>query len=121
MSKEKVLTLRGKKAVWAPAPAGVGGSGAFIVTATTTDGSTYTADKTFADTLAAFKAGQVVQFRTLVEGTTSVYNLIRAMDDSMVFELHAFVNDNNFVSVVQSTFASDESISLAFAQIQLGY
>lgn len=31
MSEEKVLTLRGKKAVWAPAPAGVGG-GVQVVT-----------------------------------------------------------------------------------------
>ena len=58
MSEEKVLTLRGKKAVWAPAPSGVGGGGDFIVTPTMSEDMTScTLDKTVPEIWNAAKSG----------------------------------------------------------------
>ena len=66
MSEEKVLTMRGKRAVWAPASAGVGG-GAFIVTATidTASGSV-SVDKTFEEVKEQIKAGNFVALKMFV-------------------------------------------------------
>lgn len=59
MSEEKVLTLRGKRAVWAPASAGVGG-GVQVVEITTADGLTYTSSHTGAEINAMALKGAVV-------------------------------------------------------------
>ena len=63
MSEEKVLTLRGKKAVWAPVPAGVGGGFvANIELEISTEGaySFVSADKTGNEIAAAITAGTPV-------------------------------------------------------------
>ena len=59
MNEEKVLTLRGKRAVWAPAPAG--GGGAFVVIFESADGQTFTCDRTFAEIETALRSGLTVR------------------------------------------------------------
>lgn len=64
MSEEKVLTLRGKRAVWAPVPAGVGSISFFIVKIITTyDGDTYEANMNYEELFALLaRSAQVVGF-----------------------------------------------------------
>lgn len=61
MSEEKVLTMRGKKAVWAPAPAGVGGNDReFIIDAHMNSGEgSITGSATFAEAINAVGQGKV--------------------------------------------------------------
>ena len=84
MSEEKVLTLRGKKAVWAHAPAGVGG-GAFIVNVTVADDGTCTADKTFAEMEEAYLSGMVLK---VVEKQTTEY-----MTGDLVYNLNQYMSN----------------------------
>lgn len=60
MSEEKVLTLRGKKAVWAPAPAGVGGTTVEVYPDFSAYPPKYTSNMTGADILKAAANGPIV-------------------------------------------------------------
>ena len=61
MNEEKVLTLRGKRAVWAPAPAGVG-VGVQVVTMTATGANVFTTSHTGREISEMAKTGKVVLF-----------------------------------------------------------
>ena len=59
MNEEKVLTLRGKRAVWAPAPAGGGGNDReFVVEIAVDYHGEYSGNKTYEEMQAAAAAGK---------------------------------------------------------------
>lgn len=60
MSEEKVLTLRGKRAVWAPASAGVGGTTVEVYADMSAFPPKYTSNMTGADILKAAANGPIV-------------------------------------------------------------
>ena len=88
MNEEKVLTLRGKRAVWAPASAGVGGGG-LVVNITQNGDGTYSADKTFAEVQEQIKAGNSVSAKISI-GSMVYVSTTYFLNENTVVEFVVF-------------------------------